>query len=69
METDELGVIEITIEWKNADVYFPESENDPIVYCTANKKIGTIKSVKNHWNWLKEKYNIKWWCYQWEIVQ
>ena len=33
-------------DWKNADVYFPELENEPIVYCTANKKIGTIKSVK-----------------------
>ena len=49
----------LTIEWKNADIYFPELENDPIVYCTANKKIGTIKSVKNQWGWLKEKYNIK----------
>ena len=22
----------------------------------------------SHWEWLKEKYNIKWWCYQWEIL-
>ena len=56
----------LTLEWKNADIYF--LENEPIVYCTENKKIGTLKSVKNHWNWLKEKYNIKWWCYQWTIL-
>ena len=58
----------LTIEWKNADVYSPELKNEPIVYCTAKKKIGTLKSVENHWDWLKEKYNIKWWCYQWRIV-
>jgi hypothetical protein len=58
----------LTIEWKNADVYCPELKNEPIVYCTAKRKIGTLKSVENHWDWLKEKYNIKWWCYQLRIV-
>lgn len=58
----------LTLEWKNADVYFPELQNEPIIYCTVNKKIGVLKSVKTHWNWLKEKYNIKWWCYQWRIL-
>ena len=38
----------LTIEWKNADISFPELENEPIIYCTANKAIGTIKSVENH---------------------
>lgn len=36
----------LSIEWKNADIYFPELENEPIVYCTANKEIGSLKSVK-----------------------
>lgn len=58
----------VTLEWKNADVYFPEITNEPIIYCTVNDKIGVLKEVKNHWNWLKEKYNIKWWCYQWRIL-
>lgn len=50
----------LTIEWKNANIYFPELENKPIVYCTAKKKVGTLKFVKNYWDWFKEKYNIKW---------
>ena len=58
----------LSIEWKNADIYFPELENEPIVYCTANKAIGTLKSVENNWESLKEKYNIKRWCYQWRMV-
>ena len=45
----------LTLEWKNADVYFPELTHEPIIYCTANKKIGTLKSVENHWDWLKKE--------------
>ena len=44
----------LTIEWKNADIYFPELENEPIVYCTANKEIGTLKSVETIGNCLKK---------------
>ena len=44
----------LSIEWKNADIYFPELENEPIVYCTANKEIGTLKSVKTIGNHLKK---------------
>lgn len=58
----------LTIEWKNADADFPGLKNEPIVYCTAKKKVGTLKAVGNHWDWLKEKYNIKWWCYQMRLV-
>lgn len=58
----------LMIEWKNADIYFPELKNEPIVYCTANKEIGTLKSIENNWEDFKEKYNIKWWSYQWRMV-
>ena len=64
----ENNFISATINWRNADVHCPKSENGPIVYCTTNKKVGTLKSVRNQWEWLKEKYSIKWWCYQSEIV-
>lgn len=33
----------LTIEWKNADIYFPELENEPIIYCTANDIKNYIK--------------------------
>ena len=41
----------LTIEWKNADIYFPELENEPIIYCIANDiKIFIVRfiSLKDH---------------------
>lgn len=57
-----------TINWQNADIYSPEQKDEPIIYCTANNKIGVFKEVKEHWPWLKKKYNIKWWCYQYYVI-
>jgi len=59
-----------TINWQNADIYIPEESNEGIIYCTVNNKIGTFNDIKNinHWNFLKDKYHIKWWCYQWKIL-
>jgi len=57
-----------TINWLNADVHRPEQTNEPIIYCTVNNKIGVLKEVKDHWTWLKEKYHIKYWCYQYYII-
>lgn len=56
-----------TINWLNADVHFPEQSNEPIIYCTSNNKIGVFKDT-NNWKFLKDKYHIKWWCYQYYII-
>ena len=76
MGTVDNNTILLTIAWKNADVYTPQDIELPIIYCTGNNKMGVFKNTYglmngkpySHWKWLKEKYNIKWWCYQWEIL-
>lgn len=57
----------INISWKNADIYSPVENEEPVVYYTINNKIGTLKNT-NSWSFYKEKYKIKWWIYQYEIL-
>ena len=60
--------------WQNAEVYTPLLLDEPILYCTANGKIGVLKDTKggtglnSHWKFLKEKYHIVWWVYQYHLV-
>jgi hypothetical protein len=41
-----------------------------IVCLTANNKVMTLKAkqVDRDWNWLCEKYNIKYWCFLSELI-
>ena len=43
----------------------PQS-NKPVVAITEKNKVITFKDAKNkeRWNWLKEKYNIRYWTYE-----
>lgn len=54
--------------WRGSD-FFPLG-NKPIVYCTANYKAGTFKTVrdKRDWEWKVDKYSIVCWCYQDELL-
>lgn len=63
-----MNIFRTTITWNNADVYIPDQKEEPIIYCTANNKIGVLSGIKHQWSWLKEKYHIKWWCYQYYII-
>lgn len=62
--------------WRNAEVYYPTDIERPILYCTKNNKLGVFKDTAtllygkpcSHWDWLKEKYSIKCWLYQDEII-
>lgn len=72
-------IVELNINWRNAEVYNPTEIDIPIVYCTNKGKIGTLKNTYGMYNgdentkhsifdWYKKKYNIKWWIYQLEIL-
>jgi hypothetical protein len=58
--------VKCTVMWMPISID-PGSASFPIVYCTNNGKLGTIKRVDN-WKWLCEKYNIKYWTYQNDII-
>ena len=49
---------EVTFIWRNVEVA-PKKDDFPIVYCTNNNKIGTLKST--NWEFYKDKYNIRYW--------
>ena len=42
---------------------FLDNYDIPIIYWTSNDKCGIFKNTKNknHWEWLVEKYSIKYW--------
>lgn len=44
-----------------------------IIYCTTNKKLGVFKEGKvkdkKEWEWLVDKYSIKYWTTQAEIIK
>lgn len=42
--------------------------NNPIVYISANGKIGTFKDIRGDWQRYVEKWNIKYWAYQSELT-
>ena len=66
------------VKWKSSDVE-PSDWNAPVLYCTANGKLGVFKNTvsyvngdvtKQHsnWKWYAEKYNIRYWVYANEII-
>ena len=57
----------------------PSNFNEPIIYVTGNNKVGTLKNTADFlggdetnkfsgFEWLREKYNIKYWCYQSQLA-
>ena len=68
----------ITFVWNDADIV-PDDFELPVIYLTINNKIGSFKNTyglyggdesTKHSNWdrLKEKYNIKYWIYQKDLL-
>lgn len=68
----------VTFEWKDADIA-PDDFELPVVYCTGNNKIASFKNTygmyngdestkHSNWNWLREKYNVKYWVYQKDLL-
>lgn len=71
-----------TINWLNAEVHRPDQYKEAIIYCNDENKIGILDNTitgcsfddnynityQSDWKYLKEYYNIKWWCYQYYIV-
>ena len=65
------------IEWKSAELA-PSDIRLPVIYCTAKGKVGVLKDTLakitgnptpvSKWEWLSEKYNIKWWVYSDELT-
>lgn len=64
-----------TVLWRLVNVT-PSQIDKPILYCTANNKLGVFSKTScmkrgelhSHWISLSIKYNIKYWCYQEEII-
>ena len=64
-------------EWKSVS-YEPGNINVPILAWTKNNKLMVFKDTKSYicgnpnpysnWKWLAEKYNIKFWAYQSEVI-
>lgn len=57
--------VKSTIVWMPI-VTGPGSVHSPILYCTTNGKLGTLKEVRD-WDWQCKKYSIKYWTYQNDI--
>ena len=74
--------MKIEFEWKSPDI-IPGDYQSPILCMTGNRKLMTLKDTMgmtvdhtqksgyrygSNWSWYVEKYNIKYWCYQSELV-
>ena len=68
----------VTFEWRDV-LETPDDFELPVVYCTAKNKIGTLKNTygmyggdentkHSNWYWLREKYYIKYWVYQKDLI-
>lgn len=68
----------ITFTWNDADIV-PDNFELPVVYCTGNNKISTFKNTYGMYGrdestkhssqeWLREKYNVKYWTYQKDLI-
>lgn len=67
----------VELEWRPAELE-PAVISEPVLCQTENKKLVVFKDTmgwivgegkpKSNWKWLREKYNIKWWVYQIEIM-
>ena len=64
--------------WVSASIE-PSSIFEPIIYQTNNNKLGVFKNTcsmyngdestaHSNWYWLKNKYSIKYWTYQSELI-
>ena len=73
-----MSVVTKEIKWMDAKEC-PSDMNEPILYCTKNNKLGTFKNTVGYyggdvstahsdWEWLSEKYSVKYWTYQSEIL-
>ena len=72
----------ISFEWNSAN-FAPADWYAPILYISGNNKIGVLKDTVSwlggewkdkskhysDWEWLKDKYNIKFWVYQSQLLQ
>lgn len=56
-----LEAIHVMVTWFSVDIE-PE-KNVPIVYVSANKKVGTFKEIRSNWGWYVDKWAIKYWTY------
>ena len=69
-------------EWKTADI-IPGDYESPVLCMTNNGKLMTLKNTMSHivdhtqesgyrccsnWKWLVEKYNIRYWVWQSELL-
>ncbi len=68
----------VTFVWNDADIV-PDNFELPVVYCTSNNKIASFKNTygmyngdestkHSNWDWLREKYNVKYWVYQKDLI-
>lgn len=65
------------VDWRTSDTA-PSNIEAPILYCTGNRKLGVLKHTSStvvgnpvpfsDWDWLVDKYSIKYWTYSNEII-
>ena len=61
--------------WNSASLE-PTAIDEPILAWTNNDKLLVFKNTKSfingnpysNWKWLSDKYNIKFWVYQFEVI-
>ena len=69
--------MKIEFEWKETSI--EPIMDKPVVYLTNNNKIGSFKHTMtcfggdwtkpfSGWNHLVDKYKIKYWCFQEELI-
>ena len=58
----------------------PENIEEPILVCTKNNKLIAFKDTMSYkngdlskpisvWKWMVDKYKIKFWVYQYEVIK
>ena len=70
----------ICFDWVDASIA-PDDWYAPILYVSANNKLCTLKDTVgwyggkpdesphfSNWEWYREKYHIKYWIYQSEVL-
>lgn len=65
-------------EWHDAS-WEPADIDEPVLAWTNNDKLVVFKNTKSYlcgnpnpysnWKWLRDKYNIKFWAYQTEVMK
>ena len=66
--------LEMSFIWSEAEEA-PSDVLEPVLYMTTNNKLGVFKNTEkanntgvSGWTRLKEKYNVKFWAYQKDII-